>query len=244
MDNSRYLLEELPFDTEILARNTAKLVIVSKPEDVSQKNKLVKAIIEDCKKRELEYVTTRIKADDFPTIHALESQGFKLVDGYMVLEASVENGEFYENIREATEDDIPRLQEIAGSSFSKTRFYNDPEIKKSQADEIYSQWIKNCVFKKAADLVLVWMENDTIVGFTTMKKNGNIVLIAVENSKQGKGIGKNLVKAALKKFYEWGIKSSTIETQMTNISALRTYMSCGYKITESHLTFRWSLYGN
>jgi len=240
----KYLLEELSFDTKILERKTAKLIFLEEEDKLSESVARVKSIVEDLKNKKLEYVTTRIKASNFPTIHALESQGFKLVDGYMVLEASVENGEFYENIREATEDDIPRLQEIAGSSFSKTRFYNDPEIKKSQADEIYSQWIKNCVFKKAADLVLVLTKNDTIVGFTTIKKNGNIVLIAVENNQQGKGLGKILVRAALKKFYEWGIKSSTIETQMTNISALRTYMSCGYKITESYITLRWSLYEN
>lgn len=242
MDDKDYSLEESSFDTEILERKTAKLVILREQKNSSQNIELAKTIIEDFKKRKLEYVTTRIKASDFSTIHALESQGFRLVDGYLILEANVGNEKSSENIREGTLKDLESLQGIAGSSFSQTRFYNDPQIKKYQADKIYSEWIKNSVLKKNADLVLVWTENSRICGFTTIRKNGNIVLIAVSREKQGRGIGKLLVKAALKKFSEWGVKTSSIETQMTNISALRTYMSCGYKITASYLTFRWSLY--
>lgn len=244
MNNTEYLLEELPFDTEILERKTGKLTILSTQEDLSQRIKLVETIIDELKKRNLEYVTTRIKATDFLTIHALESHGFRLVDGYVVLEAAVEEGEFSENIREGTLEDAEELQKIAGSSFSQTRFYNDPQIEKHQADKIYSQWVKNSLLKKVADLVLVWTEAGKVYGFTSIKKNGNIALIAVSSKQQGRGIGKLLVKAALKKFSQWGVKSSSIETQMTNIPALRTYMSCGYKIMDSYITFRWSNYGN
>jgi dTDP-4-amino-4,6-dideoxy-D-galactose acyltransferase len=242
MSKKDYILEELVFDTKILERKTAKLTLCDTQKHSSQKVELVKTIINDFKERKLEYVTTRINATDFPTIHALESQGFRLVDGYIVLEANVAGGELSNNIREGTLSDLAKLREIAGSSFSRTRFYNDPQIKKHQADKLYSEWVKNCVLKKAADLVLVWDENGAIIGFTSIKKNGNIVLVAVSTNQQGKGVGKLLIKAALEKFFEWGIKSSSIETQMTNIPALRTYNSCGYKITDSYITFRWSAY--
>lgn len=242
MNNAEYILEELSFDTEVLERKTARLTILSTSEDLSHKKELIKTIIEEFRNKKLEYVTTRIKATDFSTIHALESQGFRLVDGYIVLEANVGGGDISENIREGTLEDAEDLQKIAGSSFSQTRFYNDPQIKKYQADKVYSEWVKNSLLKKVADLVLVWTEAGKIYGFTSIKKNGNIALIAVSGEKQGKGIGKLLVKAALAKFSQWGVKSSSIETQMTNIPALRTYIACGYKITESRLTFRWSSY--
>jgi len=236
----KYFLEELSFDTEILERKTARLTIESQPGDISQMTELIKTIVKDFRKRELEYVITRIKADDFPTIHALESQGFNLVDGFIALELKVDKSEPVSNIREGVIEDALILQEIAALSFSQTRFYNDSQIKKYQADKIYSEWIRNSILKKVADLVLVFVEKDKVYGFVTIKKNGNIPLIAVSKEKQGMGIGKLLIRAALNKLFEWDVKFSSIETQMTNVAALRTYISCGYKITDSFATFRWS----
>ncbi len=178
---------------------------------------------------------------NFSTFHALEENGFKLVDGYLELECEVKEAESSpSNVRIAEKRDLEKLQKIASSSFLKTRFYNDPLIKKSQADKIYSEWIKNSILGKMADMVLVWEERKSLLGFVTVRKNGNLTLIAVSKKAQGKGIGKLLVKAALNQFKRWGISKSTIETQMTNISALRVYQSCGYKIVNSFLTFRWS----
>jgi hypothetical protein len=39
---------------------------------------------------------------------------------------------------------------------------------------------------------------------------------------------------------KWGAKKSEIETQMANIPAIRAYQSCGFKIVDSYLTFRWA----
>lgn len=225
------------WDSEILERKTAKIL------SFEPKNKargLAKELTKSLEREKVKYAIFRVNASNFSTIHALEDSGFRLVDGYLKLECEIKEESFSSKIREAKREDLNKLQAISSSSFSKTRFYNDPLIKKSQADKIYSEWIKNSILKKTADLVLVWVEESAIFGFTSIKKNGNIVLIAVSREKQGRGIGKLLVNAALKKFSEWGIKSSTIETQMTNISALRVYQSCGYKIVDSFLTFRWS----
>lgn len=227
------------FDSEILERRVAKIISFDPRGDTSKT--LVKRLLNSFKEKNIEYATYRFNASDFPTIHALENNGFVLVDGYINLEAEVLGHEdLPRNIRMCTENDIKALQGLASQSFSKTRFYNDPLIKKSQADKIYSEWIKNSILGTMADMVFVWEEGKNLLGFVTIKKNGNLALIALSKDVQGKGIGKLLVKAALSQFKKWKVKTSTIETQMTNIPALRTYQSCGYKTVDSHLTFRWA----
>ncbi len=230
--------EYQPWDTEILERKTAK-ILSFQPKGAPKS--LAEELTSSLAKEKIEYAIFRVNASYFPTIHALEDAGFKLVDGYLELECEVKEGESLPtNVRKAKNEDLEQLQAIAARSFSKTRFYNDPLIKKSQGDKIYSEWIKNSILGKMADMVLVWEEGKSLLGFVTIRKNGNLTLISVSKNAQGKGIGKLLVKAALNQFKKWGISKSTIETQMTNISALRAYQSCGYKIADSYLTFRWS----
>lgn len=236
-DLGSFSWEELPWDSKILERRTAKVVSLD-PKD--EPKNLVEELIFSLEKEKIEYATFRVNASKFKMIHALEENGFRLVDGYLELECEIEGTEDLSEIRIAEKKDLPRLQEIAANSFSKTRFYNDPLIKKSQADKIYSEWIKNSILGKMADVVLVWEEKGNILGFVTLRKNGNLTLIAVAKEAQGKGIGKSLVKAALSQFKKWGLSKSSIETQITNISALRIYEACGYKIKDSYLTFRWS----
>src|SRR5260221_4784777 len=169
-----------PWDSEILERKTAK-ILSFEPKGVAKD--LVEELIDSIVEEKIEYATFRINASKFSTIHALEDKGFKLVDGYLELECEVKEGEHLsDNIREAKKEDLKKLQSIAASSFSKTRFYNDPLIKKSQADRIYSEWIKNSILGKMADMVLVWEKDKNLLGFVTIKKNGNLTLIAVSKN--------------------------------------------------------------
>ncbi len=236
----KFSWQYLEWDTRILKRRVAK--IISLESKVGHEVKFIKKLIEDFNKNKIEYATYRVEACYFPLIHALEKSNFFLVDGYLCLECNNISSlpKIPDSIRVAVDTDRIALEKIASSAFSLTRFYTDPQIEKEQADNIYREWIKNSLKKIAADLVLVHDEGRRIQGFITIKKNGNIVLIAVDNKSRGKGIGKSLVYSALDQFKKWNLSSSTIETQMINVPALRIYQTCGYKIVNSYLTFRWS----
>lgn len=230
----------LDWDSKLLNRKVAKILFLKSKKSDSLK-KLITEIIESFKKNKIEYATYRLNASDFPIIHLLEKEGFKIVDGIIYMEQRLESKyEKNDHIRIGRKKDIEKLKKIAGESFSYNRFYNDPLITKTQANRIFSEWINNCVMGSAADLVFVYEINNNIFGFIAVKKNGNVVLIAVSTKKRGLGIGKFLIKYSLQYFRDIGLKSSTIETQMTNIPALKAYQNCGYKIVDSYLTFRWS----
>jgi len=222
------------FDTDFFGFKTAKIMDVT--------TNAVPDLLQDLKRNKINYASYRLLANKFSIIHDLEKNGFILVDGTIALELNnyeTENKKF-SKIRNATKDDISALRKIARTIFINTRFYADPVIPRRKAGELYAKWIENSVLGKAADEVLVWEENSKLLGFVTLQKSGHIVLIGVNKSTQGKGIGRILIEASLPYFKRWKAQTVFLETQTTNIPAIRSYQSCGFKIVDSFLTFRWT----
>lgn len=237
-----YSWKKVDFDTHLFGFKVAKI------ENIQQG--YVNKLIADLEKGNIVYATYRLPADNFPLIHQLEDNGFRLVDGLLAFEKKLNhkikmmlNG----NIREASNKDLPQLTKLADGIFTATRFYNDPFIPKKKADELYVKWVENSLKGEKADLVIVWEDSSAssgqvgILGFITLKKDGHLPLIGVAKEAQGKGIGKKLLQAALVKLNEWNVEKAKIETQLTNIPAKRAYQAAGFKIVSSYLTFRWKI---
>lgn len=236
----RYSWELSKFDTEILGYKVAKIINIDSSGDSEEIFRNIHNLNEDLRKNDTRYATYRVNANNYPLIQSLEKSGYLLVDGLITLEATInlEKANNHSNIRIAAENDLPQLLELAGIVFNNvTRYYHDPIIPKEKADLIYKKWIKNTLEGKFGDMVLVW-EKKGILGLITLDKKGQILLIGLAKEARGKGIGRELVQSALNQFGDWGIKKILVETQMTNIPALRLYQSCGFKITDSYLTFR------
>jgi dTDP-4-amino-4,6-dideoxy-D-galactose acyltransferase len=228
-----YSWELSPFDTEIFGFKTAKITYVQS---------YVSDLIHDFKKAKITYATCRISANDYSVIQSLEENGFILVDGLITLTVDLNTDQEigFTPLKEATSEDHMKLINVAGSIFRGiSRYYHDPVISTEKADNIYRQWMKNSLDGTVADVVLVSREMNDISGFITVQKKGQIPLIGVTEKVRGTGIGKKLIQTALATCKNWGLHKVLIETQMTNISALRLYHSCGFKIVSSHLTFRW-----
>ncbi|MEK7517755.1 MAG: GNAT family N-acetyltransferase [Patescibacteria group bacterium] len=229
------------FDTKVLGYNVAKII---KIETTGGDHNILQNIHElnkSLKENNIKYATYRVNANNYPTIHALGKCGYILVDGLITLETVTDLGKHNRNkhIRIATKNDLPTLLKTVGEVFNATRYYHDPVIPKEKADNIYKEWVKNTLHGKFGDMVVVWEERKRILGFITLDKKGQIPLVGVAKTARGKGIGRELVESVLNKFENWGAKKIIVETQMTNIPALKLYQSCGFKIADSHLTFRW-----
>lgn len=235
-----YSFAEDSFDSKIFGFKVAKISSIDdsgSPQDLEEN---VNELLSDLKKNEFVYATYRIEANKFPLIHALEVKGFMLVDGLISLELKTSDAAEEDSIeiREAKDGDKKSLEELASSSFFLNRVFNDPFIPKDKARDFYKTWLDNSLSGEAADLVLVYGKEE-IEGFTTLQKKGHIPLTAVSEKSRGKGIAKKLTKATFPYFKKWGASEILIETQMGNVPALRAYQSCGFKIINSHLTFRW-----
>jgi len=228
------------YDSKIFGFRVAKIHSINDPVKPSSLDQSIKDLIRDLIKNKFVYATYRVAANKFPLIHSLEENGFILVDGLVSLETNIEDVVFEDvpEVRIANRKDKRSLESIA-SSFYLNRVFNDPVIPRRRANDFYKKWTENSLRGLAADLVLVWDE-DGIKGFTTLEKSGHIPLTAVSSEARGKGIAKKLTKSTFPYFKKWKVKKILIETQMGNIPALRSYQACGFKITSSHLTFRWA----
>lgn len=223
------------FDSEVFGFRVARV------ETINSEN--VKDLIKDLIANKIKYATYRTQSNNFSTIHTLEKSGFILVDGLISLSidiSNIEKGETTSKIREADENDSPKLRNLTSGLYSISRIFNDSLISKNKANEFYVKWIENSILGKAADSVLIWEENRKILGYITLQKKGQIPLVGVSEEARGKGIAKKLINASFNKFKEWKVENIIIETQMNNIPALRVYSACGFKIIDSFLTLRWA----
>lgn len=230
------------FDTEILGYKIAKITSIEASGDDVSILQNIHALNKNLKENNIKYATYRVNANSYPVIHALEKSGYILVDGLITLECIIglEERNKQKNIRIARQDDLEKLSEIAVSVFVVSRYYHDPIIPRQKADLIYKKWIQNTLEGKFGDMILVWEEKKKVLGLITLDKKGQIPLLGVYRKARGKGIARSLLNAAFSKFKKWGVKKVNIDTQMGNIPALRVYQGVGFRIVDSHLTFRWA----
>lgn len=237
----KYSWQLQAFDTEIFGFKTAKIEHIDNT-DPNNIVEIVKQLILDLRKNNIEYSSYRLPAHDTPVIHALEGQGFVLVDAMLGLEKILDqNIQVHDKypIRPAKIKDLKQLSDMVRGLFLQTRFYQDPIIPAAKADIIYQRWVENSVKGSQADHVLVWEENGMIQGFITLKNTGHIPLIGVDKNAQGKGIAKKLISSAENFLIEKNTTVVQLETQLINLPAIRAYLSSGFKPVSSSMTFRW-----
>lgn len=169
------------------------------------------------------------------TITLAEGAGFHLVDVRILLQMSVANGVSLEThdpeLRQYHETDIPKLRELAASSYQRTRFYNDRRFPEEKCDELYATWIEQAC-RGYADMVLVSPNDDDPTGFITCDlsgTHGKIGLVGVAPAAHGQGVGKRLLAGALDWFAVSSADTVSVVTQGTNISAQRLYQGAGFR---------------
>ena len=137
------------------------------------------------------------------------------------------------HIREYKKEDIANLKKMSKGAFRTVHWYRDSNFKMGDVDRLYVKWVENSC-KGRASLVLIYEENKKVLGYVACNKQKNIGvidLIAVSKDSKGKGVGKELVMAALNHFKEMGFNQIKVKTDIRNAAALNLYNKCGFKIT-------------
>lgn len=226
------------FDTNLFGIKIAKI------DSLSASKTALTSLLNQFHKDSIKYATYRFPAHEIELQHFLERSGFITVDNVISLEKELIKNEYFPqnaSVCEAEDRDKEALKKIARNSFKVTRVYTDPLLSKKAAGEFYAQWITNSVRHVVADKVFIYKQEHDILGFVTIQNKGHIPLIAVSKNAQSKGVGRTLVQAGLNYLVSVGVSRVEIETQVTNIAAIRSYQSCGFKIFRSYVTMRWAL---
>lgn len=137
----------------------------------------------------------------------------------------------------------PELIALAKLAGKDGRFGRDSRISKMQYDKIFEEWILNSVNRTVADEVLVFNHNGKVVGFGSIKiegENGFAPLFAVDREYEGKGVSFALMRAIENKLIEQECKYLVSGTQEINRKALSSFKRFGFELqTPEYVYHLW-----
>ncbi|MBI5447345.1 MAG: GNAT family N-acetyltransferase [Gammaproteobacteria bacterium] len=225
------VFELLPWDSGMLGFQVARLL----PSHLSSHT--LRQALATLKEAGVHLVYGCVDPTDLESCVAASEQNGKLVDEkttYVLDLHTIKDMIGNETIDyyEAVEPD-ETLQILALESGKFSRFLKDERIGRLNFEKIYRQWIINSCHKTIADNILVVREKGKILGMATVgkKKNrGDIGLLAVLPSAQGKGVGTRLLHSVHAYFYKNNTPVIQVVTQKENIPACRLYEKCHFKI--------------
>lgn len=125
---------------------------------------------------------------------------------------------------------FPQLLNLVYLSGHDSRFFRDPIFGEENFKRLYKKWIENSIHDKYIKVLVYFEENiNTILGFVTVDTSRPILsigLIAVSDSAQNLGVGRQLVRAAESQFNSDSIIH--VATQRSNTKACRFYEKVGF----------------
>ncbi|SNY78281.1 dTDP-4-amino-4,6-dideoxy-D-galactose acyltransferase [Enterobacter sp. CC120223-11] len=169
-------------------------------------------------------VQVKIPAQQTDWLDALQQLGFQLVEGEVDFKLEVTDGTDPQAER-ATEQDIPRLRELAAQAFSQSRF-RAPWYDADASGRFYAQWIENAVRGTFDHECLIFRDDSAdIRAFVSLRQlndgEARIGLLA------GRGAGEILMQAAARWAYSRQLTTLRVSTQMGNTAALNRYIQSG-----------------
>jgi GNAT superfamily N-acetyltransferase len=262
------IIIDLPWDSGLFGIKMAKanFIIDSHCSDASQNviNQLIWDVLCLCKEKEIEHLSCQVESKYTELIHALEANGFLLMDTIVIYSASLRRKKIISQIddseiliREVNDKDLKRIFKIAEKAFFDpetflSRFYMDPLLKVN-AGKLYKEWLRNSCEGSQADIVFVAEVDKAPVGFITCrlqerKKSDilglNIVIIplnAVHPEFRGRGIYNRLVVHSFNWFREQNVDFAEIKTQVITSPVHHTWQKLGGKLVSSYHTFHKEL---
>ena len=185
---------------------------------------------------------------DDETIRTLEASGYHLTDtritfARQIRDDHVADSRTISHTRPSRQDDVETLASIARTNHRDSRFYYDGGFPHERCDDLFETWItRSC--EGWADHVIVADTGNGAAGYISChlrgENAGQIGLVGVGNGYQGKGLGGNLVAAAIDWFAAQGCRSVDVVTQGRNINAQKLYQRAGFVTSAiGHWYHRW-----
>jgi ribosomal protein S18 acetylase RimI-like enzyme len=210
--------------------------------------------------RDADFLLCRAMPAETAIIHALESNGFLLMDTLLnfvvdcrarVLINPPQQVPDGFALRLATSSDIESLATVAQSSFAGHfgRFHADPRIGNAAATRIYREWIRSCA-NGWADWIVVAVHGDRIAGYSAWKKPsvldqrhgirlGHYSIGAVHPDFFGRGLFTALTHAGMEQLCP---SADWIEapTHIDNYAVQRGFLRLGWRIAAAQHSFhKW-----
>ena len=190
------------------------------------------------------HLSIKIPTADVSSVNSFLKDGFILVDTLVRYILDLKSYSPYQSnrsfdVRDYTLGDIESIKTIAHDSFKYDRFHSDPALDDELCDQYYERWAENSC-AGFADRVLVAKDNNTVVGFATLKKHkdegsGLVVLNAVSDKYRGQGVYNTIIQNVLQYYYDCpSIDRVIIGTQINVLPVQKTWIKNGFTVLDSY----------
>lgn len=140
-------------------------------------------------------------------------------------------------------DSMGELLNLVYLSGIHSRFKNDKKFVNNEFQKLYEKWISNCLNNKKDSKVLIYKENNAIIGFTTIESlntnNSKIGLVAVNENFHRKGVAKALLLYAEHVALTNNCKLIEVTTQGQNKSAISFYQNYGFNVIFTNYIYHY-----
>lgn len=225
---------------------------------------LLSTALDECAQKGIQHLAARVDGENVPFVHALERQGFLLMDTlvtylYRRAKDRVPEGRAIYRVRLFEDKDLEAIMDIARQGQYKGRFTQDPWVSQDRVMRMYEAWAQRSCEKIVADEVLVAEAGAEVRGFLGYRKNqffteqtglelwgGGLGVV----SRQGVGAYASLLRAAVLRDFEGRDESVQpnipdlidFDTQLSNAAILRVWQEFGYRMVRfSHAFHRGGL---
>jgi dTDP-4-amino-4,6-dideoxy-D-galactose acyltransferase len=123
-----------------------------------------------------------------------------------------------------------RLRSLALLAGHLSRFRVDARLPAQSGDRMYELWIARSLSGEIATDVLVAGDDEGLVTVRVSGATATIGLLAVDPTRQGRGLGRALLAAAERRAFDAGATLVEVATQAENVAACRLYESGGYGV--------------
>jgi ribosomal protein S18 acetylase RimI-like enzyme/GNAT superfamily N-acetyltransferase len=256
---------ESPWDTRVIGRRIGTLkYLAADAKDSSGWNvveALVKETVGHAAKCGIECLTVKVHPRDTATIHALEQNGFLLMDTLVDYVFDFSGTPFDKLIaprrisglstRVGTPANLPEILEIAERAFKNHfgRYNADPRMPTGAAKDVYREWARSS-FSGWADWVIVADVRGKMAGYAIWKKASALEtkhgldvlhynLVAIHPHFVGRGVFAALTYDAMRMFRQYA-NYLTSPTHITHSAIHRVCFELGWQISGARHSFhKW-----
>jgi dTDP-4-amino-4,6-dideoxy-D-galactose acyltransferase len=194
-----------------------------------------------CRTNQIDCLYFLADSDDAETVMRAQINAFQLVDIRLTLERRLGGAiGLAPAVRLFQPADAAPLRAIARVSHRDSRFYYDAHFARQQCDALYEAWIERS-FGGWADAVFVAEWEGALAGYISCHLaspgTGSIGLFAVAREYRRRGLGRQLVAAALEYFRQNGMQQASVVTQGRNVASQRVYQRCAFLTRSAQLWY-------
>lgn len=259
------IITDNSWETDLLRRNATVinvlLVDILLPNKLEVVTPLLNYAVQQAKANGVGFISCKTYADDLSSIHALELNGFLLMDTVVDCHYDYRRTPFANIqlpplsddviIRLATRADQEQLVDVASQSFHSHfgRFHADERIGIDLATQVYEQWMRSSL-DGYADWIHVAEFEDHVVGFSIWKRPatenhiklriGHYSIAGIHPQYHGHGLFTKLTYAGMKSLN--GI-ADIIEgpTHVNNYGVQIGYLKLGWRVVSDarHTFHKW-----